>query len=392
MTWLWAIFVVARKELIDGIRDRRALAAVAFSAVLSPALLGGMLTAAAGNARGAADLTLPVVGAEHAPAFVQWLRQQTGVTVVPGPSDPEQAVLDRDEDVVLIIDADFSEHIGRAQTAEVKLVSESSRDRARPKVARVRALVGAYGGQLAALRLVVRGVAPGIALPIRVEDVEVSGSQVRVAQILSILPLLLVIAGLVGGMQIAVDTTAGERERGSLEPLLLNPVPRWSLAAGKWLAASALGCVAVIFSMVITVNVLSRIPWHDLGVRFRVTDGELFSLLLLILPLTFFLAALVLYASTFARSFKEAQGYLGMLIFAPMLPGLLATIYPLSRRPWLSPVPVVGQYALAADLLGGEPPSAFLFVVAAVATLACAMGLVALTARALGRETTIFGR
>ncbi len=392
MTWLRAILVVARKELTDGIRDRRSLIAVVFSAAISPVLLGTILTFTAGSARGAVDLTLPVVGAEHAPALVQWLRQQTGVTVVPGPADPEKAVLDRDEDVVLIVEPDFSERISRAQTAEIKLVSDSTRDRARPKVSRVRALVGAYAGQLAALRLVVRGVAPGIASPIRVEDVEVSGSQMRVAQILSILPLLLVIAGLVGGMQIAVDSTAGERERGSLEPLLLNPLPRWALAAGKWLAASALGCASVVFSMVITVNVLSRIPWHDLGVRFRVTDAELFSLLLLILPLTLFLAALVLYASTFARSFKEAQGYLGMLMMAPMLPGLLGAIYPLSRRPWLAPVPVVGQYALAADLLGGEPPGAFLFAVAAAATLACAVGLVALTARALGREATIFGR
>ncbi|MGE0816098.1 MAG: ABC transporter permease [Vicinamibacterales bacterium] len=392
MRWARIVAVVARKELIDGVRDRRSLGAVVFSAVFSPVLLGVLLTFTAGSARGAVDLTLPVVGAEHAPAFVRWLGQQTGVTVVPGPPDAEKAVRDRDEDVVLIIEPDFTERMSRAQTAGLKLVSESSRDSARPKVARVHALLGAYAGQLASLRLVARGVFPGIASPIRVEDVEVSSSQVRVAQILSILPLLLVIAGLVGAMQIAVDSTAGERERGSLEPLLLNPVARWTLAAGKWAAASTLGCLSVVFSMVITVNVLSRIPWHDLGVRFRVSDGELFSLLLLILPLTLFLAALVLYAATFARSFKEAQGYLGMLMMAPMLPGLLTTMYPLSRRPWLAPVPVVGQYALAADLLGGEPPPAILIVVAGAATLACAAALVALTARALSREAIVFGR
>jgi sodium transport system permease protein len=256
----------------------------------------------------------------------------------------------------------------------------------------VRALVGGYAGQLASLRLIARGVAPGIASPIQIEDVEVSSSQARLATLLSILPLLLVIAGLVGGMQIAIDSTAGERERGSLEPLLLNPVPRWVLAAGKWLAASALGCASVVFSMVITVNVLRRIPWHDLGIRFRVTDGELFSLLLLIVPLTLFLAAMVLFASTFARSFKEAQGYLGMLMLLPMLPGMLTTIYPLSRRPWLAPVPVLGQYALASDVLSGQPPGVWLFLVAGVSALACALLLVWLTARAMSRERIIFGR
>lgn len=392
MRWLGALFAVARKELVDGIRDRRSLGTLVFSSLMTPVLLGVMLTTTAGSARGAEDLALPVVGAEHAPAFVHWLGQQTGVRVVPGPADPEQAVLDRTEDVVLIIEADFQERMSRAQTAEVKLVTESTRDRARPKIARVRALVNGYAGQLATLRLIARGVAPGIASPVRIEDVEVSSSQARLAALLSFLPLMLVIAGLVGGMQIAIDSTAGERERGSLEPLLLNPVPRWVLAAGKWLAASALACASVVFSMIITVNVLRRIPWHDLGIRFRVTDGELFSLLLLILPLALFLAAVVLFASTFARSFKEAQGYLGMLMLVPMLPGLLATIYPLSRRPWLAPVPIMGQYALASDVLGGQPPGVWLYVVAGVATVACAVALVGLTARAMSRERIIFGR
>ena len=392
MRWTGALLAVARKELVDGIRDRRSLGTLVFSALMTPLLLGVMLTTTAGSARGAEDLTLPVVGAEHAPAFVQWLGQQTGVRVVPGPADPEQAVLDRDEDLVLIIESDFQERMGRAQTAEIKLVTESTRDRARPKVARVRALIGGYAGQLASLRLIARGVAPGIASPIHVEDVEVSSSQARLATLLSILPLLLVIAGLVGSMQIAIDSTAGERERGSLEALLLNPVPRWVLAAGKWLAASALGCASVVFSMVITVNVLRRIPWHDLGIRFRVTDGELFSLLLLVVPLTLFLAAMVLFASTFARSFKEAQGYLGMLMLLPMLPGMLTTIYPLSRRPWLAPVPVLGQYALASDVLGGQPPGVWLYLVAGVAAIISALVLVALTARAMSRERIIFGR
>ncbi len=386
------LIAIARKELVDGLRDRRSLATLLFSTVMTPALLGVLLTTTAGSQRGAEDLTLPVVGAEHAPAFVTWLGQQTGVKVVPGPSDPQQAVLDRAEDVVLIIEPDFMDRMRRAQPAEVKLVAESSRDRSRPKVARVRALVGGYAGQLASLRLIARGVAPGIASPIRLEDVEVSSSQARLAQLLSFLPLLLVIAGLVGGMQIGIDSTAGERERGSLEPLLLNPVPRWVIAGGKWLAASVLGCASVVVSMLITVNVLRRIPWHDLGIRFRVTDAELFSLLLLLLPLAVLLAAVVLYASTFARSFKEAQGYMGMLMLVPMLPGMLATVYPLSRRPWLAPVPVLGQYALASDALAGQPPTMGGYLLAGAVTLACAVGLVWLTARALTRERIVFGR
>jgi sodium transport system permease protein len=137
---------------------------------------------------------------------------------------------------------------------------------------------------------------------------------------------------------------------------------------------------------------MRRVPWHDLGIRFRVSDAELMSLLALILPLALLLSAIVMFASTFARSFKEAQSYIGMLMLLPMLPGLVSTMYPLAGRPWLSPVPIIGQYALAADVLGGKPPSVLFYVIAGVSVLACATVLVALTARMLRREAIVFGR
>jgi sodium transport system permease protein len=115
-------------------------------------------------------------------------------------------------------------------------------------------------------------------------------------------------------------------------------------------------------------------------------------LLALVLPLALFLSAVVMFASTFARSFKEAQGYIGLLILLPMLPGLLASLYPLSNRPWLAPIPIIGQYALAADVLGGKPPGAGFYILAGASVLACAAVLVSLTSRMLTREKIIFGR
>jgi sodium transport system permease protein len=386
---VWAVF---RKELLDGSRDRRSIYSLLFSAMISPLLFGLMFTVAAERRKSAEEIALPVEGAEYAPSLVNWLKQQSGVTIVPPPADPEKAVSSRAEEVVLIIDKDFSRNMARAVPAEVKLVSDVTRDSARPKVARVRQLVATYSSQTSGLRLIARGVAPAVASAVRIEEVEVSSSQQRLATQLNILPLLLVIAALTGGLQLAIDSTAGERERGSLEPLLLNPVPRGVLATGKWLASSLFGCGAVLFSMVLTVSVLRRVPWHDLGIRFRLTDPELMSLLALILPLALFLSALVMFASTFARSFKEAQSYLGMLMLLPMLPGLVATMYPLSGRAWLAPVPVLGQYALAADVLGGRPPSVAFYTLAGVSVVACAAVLVVLTARMLKREAIIFGR
>jgi sodium transport system permease protein len=386
------IWIVLAKELRDGLRDRRSIMSALIGATLSPLLIGGMLTVIAGRGKDAEEIKLPVAGVENAPAFVDWLKQQTGVEIVKAPADPEQAVRDRKEDVVLIIEKDFSKNMARGVPAPVKLITDGTRDSARPKAERAKTLVTDYSSQLAALRLIARGVAPSIAVPVRVQDVEVSSAQERLATLLNILPLFLVLAALTGGLQIAIDATAGERERGSLEPLLLSPVPRVALAAGKWLAASTFGCGSVVFSLLLTVNVLRRVPWHELGIRFRVSDGDLMSLLALVLPLALFLSAVVMFASTFARSFKEAQGYIGLLILLPMLPGVLSSLYPLSNRPWLAPIPIVGQYALAADVLGGKPPSVAYYVLSGVSVVACAIVLLALTSRLLTREKIIFGR
>jgi len=386
------VWVVLMKELRDGLRDRRSISTALFGAALTPILLGTMFSVMASRGRDAEEIKLPVAGVENAPAFVDWLKQQTGVEIMAAPADPEQAVRDRKEDVVLIIEKDFTKNLGRAVPARVKLVSDSTRESGERKVERARKLVETYSGQLAALRLIARGVSPSVAVPVRVEDVEVSSAQQRLAMQLNMLPLLLILAAMMGGMQIAIDATAGERERGSLEPLLLSPVPRWVIAAGKWLAASAFGGGSVIFAMLLTINVMRRVPWEDMGIRFRVSDADLMSLLALVLPLALFLSALVMFASTFARSFKEAQGYMGMLVLLPMLPGILGALYPMSNRPWLAPVPIIGQYALAADVLGGQPPPVILYVVAGVSVVVCALVLLMLTSRLLDRETIIFGR
>jgi sodium transport system permease protein len=392
MTMLRTMAIVLRKELVDGRRDRRSITTLVFSVAITPVLFGLLFTVMAGRQKEHSRITLPVAGVEHAPVFVDWLKQQTGVTVVPAPPDAEQAVRNRDEDVVLIIEKDFEKNMARAVPAPVKLVSDTTRDESRPKVNRVRNLIATYSQMTGSLRLILRGISPSVATAIRIEEIEVSSAQQRLARILNVLPLLLVIAALTGGMQIAIDSTAGERERGSLEPLLLNPISRGGLAAGKWLAASVFGCMAVVFSLLLTISVMRRVPWHDLGIRFTVTDGELSSLLVLVLPVALLLSAAVLFASTFARSFKEAQSYVSMLMLLPMLPGLVSTMYPLSNRPWLAPVPILGQYALAADVLGGKPPSAVAYLIAGASAVGCALVLVGLTARLFRRESIVFGR
>jgi sodium transport system permease protein len=384
--------VVFRKEVKDAFRDRRALYSIVIGALMGPMMMTFTLSSVAGRQRQIEDVRIPIVGVEHAPALVEWLRQQTGVEVVPGPKDAEAAVRDRDEDVVVVIPDDFAKKFRASSPAPVKIVADGSRQDTRPKVQRVRGLFTRYSGEIGTMRLVNRGISPAIATPLQVEDVEVSSGQQRAAMILGFIPMFIVLATFMGGMQIATDSTAGERERGSLEPLLVNPAPRAAIASGKWLAASFASMLSVFLTTTLVLSALRFIPLQELGIRFRLGAPEVIGLLLAVLPLCLLSTGMQTYLATFAKSFKEAQTYMGILILVPMLPGIISIAYPIPSKPWMYPIPLLGQHVLMSDVLGGKLPPWWAFIISAVGASVMAFFLVHLTTQMLRRERIIFSR
>jgi sodium transport system permease protein len=392
MSPLTQIIVIFRKEVKDAFRDRRSLYSILVGAIFGPLVTGFMLNSVADRQRQVEEVRLPVVGMEHAPALMEWLRQQAGVELVAGPADPEAAVRDRDEDVVVVITPEFSKKFRSSSPARVKLVADGSRNASRPKVQRVRLLLQRYSSEIGMLRLVGRGVSPAIASAIQLEDVEVSSAQQRAATILSFIPLFIVIAAFTGGMQIATDSTAGERERGSLEPLLVNPAPRRAFAVGKWLAASFAAMLSVLLTTALVLVMLRSVPLAELGIRFRIEPLQIVGLLAALLPMCLMSTGLQTYLATFARSFKEAQSYMGILIMVPAVPGMLTTMYPITSQAWMYPIPILGQHVLATDVLGGKATPFWAFLLAGAAACVVALGLVQLTTHLLQREKIIFSR
>jgi sodium transport system permease protein len=384
--------IVIRKELRDSFRDRRALFSIFFGAVFFPIVITVMMNRVAERTRDADHITVPVIGAENAPALIEWMQQQDGVEIVEGPPEAEKAVRDKSVDVVVIIPKNFGERFSASKPAQVRIVSDSSNSTAQPAVQRVRQLIAAYSGQIGSLRLIARGVSPIIATPLQIQEIEVSSAQQRAATVLSFIPLMLMIAAFTGGMQIATDSTAGERERGSLEPLLVNPVPRGVLVCGKWLAAACAAMLSVGLTTGLSVLQLRLMPLQDLGIRFNLGPNEVMGMLAAIVPLCPLTAAIQTYIGTFARSFKEAQSYMGVLISVMMLPALLSSLYPIADRVWMYPVPVVGQYLLLTAFLGGRAPGILPFTLSAAAAIIVALILVKVTTRLFHNERIIFAR
>ena len=384
--------VVIKKELKDWSRDRRSILTVLISSLLAPGIIFFMFNSMASRQRSVEDITVPVVGAGNAPAFVDWLKQQAGVTITDGPQDAEEAVRSRREEVVVVIDEDFAKNFAASKPAQVRLVSDGSSQNSRPKIQRVRQMLQRYNGEIGSLRLIARGVSPGVAQAVQIEDVEVSSAQQRAAMVLGFIPLFVMLAAFTGAMGISTDSTAGERERGSFEALLVNPAPRISIAAGKWLAGTITAIATVMITAILLFSMFRYLPLQDLGIRFRLGAPEMLGTMAVVLPLAPLIVAIQMYVATFAKSFKEAQSYLSFLMMAQMIPGMMATMNPTGTKAWMYYVPWIGQQTLLSDVLGNKPISPFTFVIVGVVNITLAVIAIRAAAGLMTREKIIFGR
>jgi sodium transport system permease protein len=384
--------VVIRKELRDWSRDRRSIITVLISSLLAPGLIFFLFNSMANRQRSVEDVTIPVVGAANAPALVDWLRQQAGVTITEGPADAEEAVSTRREDAIVVIPQNFAKNFAASKPAQIRLVADSSSQNSRPKVQRVRGLLQRYNAEIGSLRLIARGISPAVATAVQIEDIEVSSSQQRAAQILGFIPLFVMISAFTGAMAISTDSTAGERERGSFEALLVNPAPRIAIAAGKWIAGSLTGMLTVLITAGLLFAMFKQLPLQDLGIRFRLGTPELIRTLSVVLPLCPLIVAIQMYVATFAKSFKEAQSYLSFLMMAQMVPGMMATMNTMSTKAWMYYVPWIGQQTLLSDVLGNKPISPVVFLIVAVINLTVAVAVLRGMSGIMHREKIIFGR
>ena len=382
---------VFKKEVVDNVRDRRTLAAALFYPVLGPAMILFMIFAI-GQIRGESEqpLKLPVQGADNAPNLIAFL-EQNHVAIQAAPDEPEEAVRQGSEEVVLIIPEDFGEAFTDGRPATVRLVMDQSRNEAMRSIQRAQLLLQAYSRQIGRLRLQVRGVDPRVADAIAIEAVDVSTPQSQAGRILSMAPYLILVSLFVGGMYLAIDSTAGERERGSLEPLLINPVERSELVNGKAAAVLVFTTVALIETLVGFAIVLNFFPLKRyIGVRMSLPPASLGTILLICLPLMVFVVALQMIIASYTKSFKEAQNYISFMLLVPAVPALIMAVLPVKESLWLVLLPTVGQQLFINQILRGEPVSLASAALGSAVTLAAGIALLVLVTRRYRTEGTLF--
>jgi sodium transport system permease protein len=384
---------VLAKELVDGLRDRRTVVMAVVFPLLGPVVLAAALSMASRQARSAEEdgLRLPVAGAEHAPALVAFLAEG-GLDAAPAPADPEGAVRRGDAEVVLIVPEGFGERLREGQPAPVRLVVDTSRHGARAAGERVRARLEAWAQRTAAQRLVVRGVHPLVTAPLALETTDVSTPESRAALLFSVMPYFLVMAVFMGGMAVAIDTTAGERERHSLEPLLANPAPRAALVLGKVAASSFFSLLALAETSAAFGLLPVVLPPERLGLALRLDPGVVLKVFVLCLPFLLAANALMVLVAARARTFRAAQTTLSFLMLLPAVPGFVLAVTPVKVKAWMAMVPALAEQLVMIRLLRGEEVAAGDALRAMVASLVLAAVLLALAVRDFERGALLFER
>ena len=387
------LLTVFGKEFLENLRDRRTLlSALLFGPLFGPLLFGLMVSRMLNQSVVESDepLRLTISGADNAPRLTRYLEAHGIKLSKANLSENEaRAAVRRSAQIVLIIPKEYGARFTLGVPAPVLLVADSADSQTRKSADRARSILGGYASSIAQLRLQARGVNPLLTVPVAVNDVDVATPTGRAVVVLGFMTYFVLFAVLMGGLYLAIDSTAGERERGSLEALLSLPVARSSLVGGKILATCAYMCISLALSLTAFVCVFRFVPLERLGMSANLNARTALIFFAICLPFVPLGAALMTFVASFTRSYREAQTYLTAVLLIPTLPIAFASIYSLKTQSSFMFIPSLSQHLLMTSVLKDEAVAALDVWVSAASSLAVALVLMVLTARHWRRETML---
>jgi sodium transport system permease protein len=369
-----AVLTVFVKEFLENLRERRTvISALVLGPLLGPLVFAAVMSSSTriGMQESEQPLTLAVAHGERAPNLLGFLRQYR-VRIEPVAYDDtaaRAAVQAHAQLLVLDIPPEFGTELERATPAPLILYTDASNRSAAAQAERLRGLINRYGQELAQLRLLARGLDPLVLSAVVVQDVDVSTPATRSVLALGMLSYLMLLAMLMGGMYLAIDATAGERERGSLEPLLTVPVPRWQLLLGKILTTCAYMSLSLMITATAFAITVRFAGLERLGMSVNLAPAAVLRLILYCLPMAPLGAGLMTIVSAATRTVREAQTYLGVMLMVPTLPLVFAGIMGLQPTAPLMLVPSLSQHFLIMSVLRDQTLPAGYVLLSAAATL-----------------------
>lgn len=349
------ILAIYLKEISDAMRDRRTLLMVVISSLLSvPLLLFVFSTIMSQVESQAVDRSVIAVDMQNAPSLENYMARQ-GYVVKAAPANYEEQSRNKElAKPVLIVPAHFEEDLAASKKVELEIAYDTSNRSAEMGLSPLRKLLNGFVQEKTALDLMMRGVSTDLLQNVEIKEKHLARADERKVTITGMLPMFLIMAIVMGGMFAAIDSTAGERERGSLEPLMMNPVSGWQLAMGKTAAVASVSVLIVLLTVASFFPAQRVIANEALRAEFQFGVKDALAFLMILVPLAAALSSMQVALSLTCKTFKEAQVRNQLLSFIVSFSPMFFLLNPGKEPSWLGWVPVMAQTQMMNQVLKGE--------------------------------------
>ncbi|PIW63127.1 ABC transporter permease [Shewanella sp. CG12_big_fil_rev_8_21_14_0_65_47_15] len=375
------IIAMVRKELIDAARDKRSVMAGLYYAIGTPLIMCGLFLVLIGQLTSPDDLKITITHPDKAPDLVRFLSNK-------GISNGETKDTDL-KAIELIISTGYAEQMNQGKGAEITIVADNSDEKLQNSIRRLEKQLQAYSAEMGSLRLIARGIDPRVMQPLKVNIHDQATTDSKGGMILGIAIFTMIYSVFISGMNLAIDTSAGERERNSLALLLSHPLTTRQLVLSKIIAVSLFALLGLVLILLVSKIAYAFVPWQELGFSVNITSEFIALMLIVGIPVALMAACLQLFVSFMAKTFKEAQSYLTIVLFVPLALSMAASynIAP-DMLQWL---PVSGQQQALMDFIKGKDLPMLQLLVSTLGTLAIAVLLAFGMEKSLKSEKVIFG-
>lgn len=384
---------VFKKELIDTLRDRRTMMTVLFTSVLIGPIVLVLLSEFIGKIeKDTEKREIYVANIAAAPQLKNFLLRQ-GMTIKAAPETYETKIAaGQFQQAVIRVKDNFSDQLLKGEKPTIEILYESTRTEAGPSIAIASNLVRGFIQELGMQRLMAAGVNPQLSQPINMERIDMASLAAKGAQILFIIPMITLFGVIGGTLSVAIDLTAGERERGSLEPLLSTPANRLGIVIGKWMTVTFYGWIIVFLTLLGFWVAIQLIRSESLASLMQFGPPQMLNFALSLLPFAAFTSALLMLVATYGRTFKEAQTYASYLMMLVSFVPLLSLFFKQKDQFWQLFIPVMSQQFVMERVVRGEALKLQDFLIPALVAFVLAMIAVYIQKALLAQERIVFGR
>jgi len=391
------IAIIYKKELLDTIRDRRTIISmIVVPILLFPVLTLGFSSFAASMVEKSAEEIhkIAVIGAGNAPEFYAMIDTCAKIRITDINADSVRPAIDSKQiRAALIIPNDFESRLLAIDSTNLMILYNATETKSSFAADRLFDLANNYRTQVVTKRFGERNIDPRLTMPFVIDRQNVASEKMGSFLLSMIIPYIIILLSMIGAMYTAIDLTAGEKERGTLETILVSPVPRWQIAAGKFLTiltTSVVSTVLVLASMTGTTYLgIMSTPAMTEFVGFDITLSMIFVILLMMIPTACLLSALLMSIAIFAKSYKEAQSYISPMMILVILPALVSFIPGVELSLELSFLPLVNICLVIKEALMGSINWLYITIIF-VSTVIYAAFAIFVTHRMFEKESVLF--